>query len=124
MALKKIDHINILTRFASPTLNFYQKFLGFEVTERKTQGQPSVKSYMLEKDEQKIEIFEQISPDINLKTGIKHLAFESGNIEEDFKKFKEKGASILKNKIHKAPGKKFFFVKTPHGDFVEVVQYL
>ena len=123
MALSKLDHVSVLAKNSQKTVDFYKELFGFEELFRKEVELMHMKIVYLGKGEDHIEIIEPTGKDIKMNDGLKHLAFISDDIEADFKDFKEKGVVMLHNEVQKHENLAFFFVKSPSGEFVEVIQY-
>lgn len=124
MAVKKIDHISILSKNSETSVEFYVKLLGCKIKSKQEIKNMHMIVIMLESPQgELIEIIEPTAADIRMSGGLKHIAFQCDNIEEEFNRFKEQGASMLHNEIQHHENKSFFFAKSPSGEFVEIIQY-
>ncbi len=123
MAIKGIDHVSILAKKPEDVIKFYEDFLGFRLVLERSFPKLNMNIYNLKKGKDFIEIIQPTSEDIRMAEGIKHIAFLSDNIEEDFEYFKGKGAKLLHREIQRQEGVSFFFVKSPSGEFIEVIEY-
>lgn len=123
MAIKKIDHVSILSNRLAETVEFYKKYMGYDEESSLSVPAMHMRIIMLKKDGERIEIIEPTGRDIRMADGIKHIAFLSDNIEEDFNFFRESGAVMLHQEIQKHENMRFFFVKSPSGEFAEIIQY-
>ena len=103
-------------------MNFYKDFFGFELKEEREIKEMEMKIFNLKKDGDFIEIIQPTGVR-KMEDGIKHIAFLSDNIEEDFTFFKEKGAPMLFKEVQKHGNIAFFFTKSPTGELVEIIEY-
>jgi len=123
MAITKMDHVSILAKNSEKTADFYKEILGFREKSRVEIKMMHMRIIMLEARGDKIEIIEPLGSDIKMSDGLKHIAFESDDIEADFRHFKEKGAIMLHKEIQKHEDLGLFFAKSPSGEFIEVIQH-
>jgi catechol 2,3-dioxygenase-like lactoylglutathione lyase family enzyme len=121
MSIKKLDHISITAGEVEKTLEFYKTFLGFEIISKTELPALNMNIFILKNREELIEILEPLGTKTD--GGLKHIAFLSDNIEEDFKDFKEKGAVFATKEIQNFETLSFFFVKSPSGELVEIIYY-
>ncbi len=122
MSIKRLDHVSILVREPEKVLEFYEKFLGFELISRREVPEMGMNIFNLKARGDFIEIIQPKDAG-KMPDGIKHIAFLSDNIEGDFRFFKENGAVMLYQEVQKLENIAFFFVKSPSGELVEIIQY-
>jgi catechol 2,3-dioxygenase-like lactoylglutathione lyase family enzyme len=122
MAVLRVDHIGIVTTNPEPVVEFYEKHLGFKLQSKRELPEKGLVIFDLEAKGEKIEILKPVSLDIRMGSGVKHIAFESDNIEEDFRILKEEGAEIMHKTVQHHDNVRFFFIKSPSGEFVEFIQ--
>ena len=124
IAIQKLDHVSILAHKPESVVEFYEEFLGFKLVSKREVEKMHMNIYDLKARDEHIEIIQPTSQDIRMSDGIKHVAFLSDNIREDFESFKEKGAKLLHKEVQKQENVSFFFARSPSGEFVEIIQYL
>lgn len=124
MALQKLDHVSILTKDPQPVVDFYSNCLGFEKVSDKTIENMGMRIIMLKKDEDMLEFIQPLQKNSKQTDGIKHVAYLSDNIEEELERIKQTGATLLHDRVQQFENIQFFFVKSPSGEMVEIVQYI
>jgi catechol 2,3-dioxygenase-like lactoylglutathione lyase family enzyme len=122
MSVKKLDHISIMAKKPQEVMEFYKNFLNFELISKREVPSMGMNIYLLKGVEEIIEIIEPTKK-TKMEDGLKHIAFFSDNIEEDFNFFKEKGAALINKEVQHLENLYFFFVKSPSGELVEIIQY-
>ncbi|HPZ08666.1 MAG TPA: VOC family protein [Candidatus Eremiobacteraeota bacterium] len=121
--IKRLDHISILAKEPEKVIDFYKNFLGFEVISKKEVPSMNMNIFLLKGRDEIIEIL-QPTKETKMEDGLKHMAFLSDNIDEDFKFFKEHSAILIHKEVQHMEKLKFFFVKGPAGELVEIIQHL
>ncbi len=122
MAVSRLGHISILTRKPDEVISFYRDFFGFELTFKNEIEVMGMVIFHLKKGDDFIEVVQPLSENQNTD-GIKHMAFLSDDIESDFEEFKEKKANMIFPDIQRFEKQAFFFIKSPSGEMVEIIQY-
>lgn len=123
MALHKIDHISILAKNSQKTVDFYKEIFGFIELFREDVELMHMKIIFLGKGDDRIEIIEPTGGDIKMNDGLKHIAILSDDIEADYKALEAKGVMMLHKEVQRHEDLAFFFIKSPSGEFVEVIQH-
>jgi lactoylglutathione lyase len=123
LAIKKIDHIGLLIKNPEPAIEFYKNVLNFEVSSEKSLHNMHVNVYDLKTQDDYIEIIQPTSNEIMMSNGIKHIAFLSDDIEADYESIKNSGVELLHKEIQRHKDVSFFFMKSPGGEFIEIIQY-
>ncbi|MBI5242066.1 MAG: VOC family protein [Elusimicrobia bacterium] len=127
MSIQKLDHVSILSASAEKTAAFYQEFLGFEPAEKRELPKLGMRICDLKARGDFIEIIEPLAKEGKeggREGGLKHVAFRSDDIEADFAAFKQKGADMVHPEVQRQGRAAFFFVRSPSGELVEVIEYL
>lgn len=122
MSIKKLDHISIMAKNPQEVMEFYKNFFNLELISRRELSAMCMNIYLLKGMGEIIEIIEPTKEN-KMEDGLKHIAFFSDNIEEDFNIFKEKGATLIHKEVQHTENLSFFFVKSPSGELVEIIQY-
>jgi glyoxylase I family protein len=122
MTISGIDHIGVLTTTPEPVIEFYRKNLGFKLLSKREMSKQHLVVFDLESENKRIEVIQPTAPDFRMGSGVKHIAFQSDNIEEDFRLMKENGAELMNKSIQQGDDARFFFLKSPSGEFVEIIQ--
>jgi methylmalonyl-CoA/ethylmalonyl-CoA epimerase len=122
MTITGIDHVGILSSTPEKVVEFYEKFLDFKVSSKRELSKQHLVVFDLVSDQERIEVIQPTSSDFRMGSGIKHVAFKSDDIEEDFRLMKEKGADLLHKQVQHSEEGRFFFMKSPSGEFVEIIQ--
>lgn len=123
MALTRFDHVSILAHDPSPVIEFYCGVLGFEQVQKREIKEMQMVIYDLKVRDDFIEVIQPVGQAMGMADGIKHIAFESDDIEKDFARFREKGAKIVHKAVQRFENIAFFFIQAPSGEFVEIIQY-
>lgn len=124
MAIGKLDHISILARNPQPVLDFYGGFLGFESVDRREVPELGMIIFDLKARDDFVEVIQPTGEGMKVSDGIKHVAFLSDSIDEDFALFSARGATLIHKEVQRHGNVRFFFVKGPVGEWIEIVQYL
>jgi len=122
MSVKKLDHISIMAKNPQEVMEFYKNFFNFELISKRELPDMGMNLYLIKGMEEIIEIIEPTKEN-KMEDGLKHIAFFSDNIEEDFNLFKEKGAKLIHKEVQHTENLSFFFVKSPSGELVELIHY-
>lgn len=121
MKIKAIAHVCVISKDLTETLQFYKDVLGFEKTFDFIRDDRIVGHYMKVNDESFVEIFED--KDFNNESSrLKHICFETDNIEELCKHIKAKGVEATDVKMG-ADQSYQFWIKDPNGVSIEFHQY-
>jgi catechol 2,3-dioxygenase-like lactoylglutathione lyase family enzyme len=123
MSIKKLDHVSLFINNPDPVLEFYRDILGFSLASKREIESMNMVVYDLRNNGDYVEIIQQMHGDSKHGDGIKHIAFLSDNIEEDFEEFINKGVHMLHNDVQVFGNASFFFVKSPGGELIEIIQY-
>ncbi|HAH06133.1 MAG TPA: hypothetical protein DCM05_06330 [Elusimicrobia bacterium] len=121
MAIRKIDHVSILTRDAEKTLSFYRDLLGFRLEQKREHPELGMNLYLLEARGDRVEVLEPLKQ--GGEGGLKHVAFLSDDIDADLEAFKAKGAALVHKEVQRHGAVSFFFVRAPAGELVEVIAH-
>lgn len=120
MKLNKVHHIAIICSDYRRSLEFYTKVLGFTVlAENYRAERQSYKTDLALNGEYVIELFSFPSPPPRLTrpeaTGLRHLAFETDNIEEAAAELDAMGISHEDIRTDEYTSKRFLFFQDPDG---------
>jgi len=124
----KIHHIAISVKNLNKSSKFYKDIFGFAEVKKFIREDLGGKAVFLKLKDTQIELW-QFDKQIKHKDdfnnlnilGIKHIAFEVDNIEEEFKKIKLKNIKISKPKMG-ASGAKYSFLNDPDGLPIELYE--
>ena len=132
MNLEQIEHIGIAVKSIEEALNFYEGILGLKCYKIEGVADQKVKTAFLKIGEVKLELLEPTSDDSPVAKfiekrgeGIHHIAFKSGNIEEDLQLLKNDGIRLIDE--HPRTGADnmeiaFLHPKSTHGVLFEICQ--
>ena len=123
MALIRFDHVSVLAHEPTPVISFYRDVLGFELVQEREIKEMKMVIFDLKVRDDFIEVIQPVGQEMKMADGIKHIAFESDDIEADFKSFHAKGAKLVHKEVQKFGNVAFFFIQAPTGEFVEIIQY-
>ncbi len=118
MFINKIHHIAIICSDYEKSKNFYVNILGFKILKETYRSER--KSYKLDLEiagEYQIELFSFPNPPERVNSpearGLRHLAFEVGNIKEAIEYLSSHKIIAEPVKIDEITGKKYTFFKDP-----------
>ncbi|MFA5138178.1 MAG: VOC family protein [Elusimicrobiota bacterium] len=123
MSIKRLDHVSLLAKDPGPVLDFYRSRLGFELERKREFPEMKMAIYDLKARGESVELIVPLGESKQTE-GLKHIAFLSDAIDEDFAAFKAGGASLVHDSVQRHGGCSFFFVKAPGGHLVEVIERL
>jgi catechol 2,3-dioxygenase-like lactoylglutathione lyase family enzyme len=121
LAILSLDHVSILSASPQHVADFYRDFLGFD--EARIREAPGLRIFDLFKGSDHIEILQTTDGRDPGSGGLKHVAFRSDDIQADFERFRAQGARMLHQEVQHSEGCDFFFVRSPGGEWVEILQY-
>ena len=119
----KLEHVGICAKDTTALKNWYVKLFDFKVVYNNKKTEPTY--FLLMEDESMIEIYpmEQEDPSkTNKHQGIRHLAFGTDTIEEDYQKLLEQGVEIITPLTESASGVKTAFFKDLEGNIIHFIQ--
>lgn len=126
--IKKIHHVAIIVSVYEKSKNFYTNILGFKIL--KETYREERKSYKLDlkiNEVYQIELFSFPNPPKRVNNpearGLRHLAFEVDDIEDERKKLLSYNIECEEIRIDEITGKKFTFFKDPDGLPLELYEY-
>ena len=132
MNLEQIEHIGIAVKSIEEALNFYEGILGLKCYKIEEVADQKVKTAFLKIGEVKLELLEPTSDDSPVAKfiekrgeGIHHIAFKSGNIEEDLQLLKNDGVRLIDEHPRKGADNMeiaFLHPKSTHGVLFEICQ--
>ena len=127
----QIDHLGIAVRSLDAALNFYERQLGFTVTQRETVEQEKVKVAMLPAGESRLELLEATEPDSVIAKfiekrgeGLHHVAIKVPDLNAIVLRLKTEGARLLNDPRPGAGGHLYVFVhpSSTGGVLLELIQ--
>lgn len=123
----KVHHIAITVKNLDSTIKFYQEFFKFKVAKKFERRDLGGKAVFMKLGNFQIELwaFSKTRSDKNLNElniiGIRHLSFETKNLDKTFKEFSARGLEITKPKMG-ASGHMYCFTADPNGIALELYQ--
>lgn len=123
MAIHGIDHVSVLANDPEPMVQFYERQLGFALTLVREIPEMGMKIFDLRKGHDYVEVIQPLNRPNAPADGLKHVAFLSDAIDEDFASMKRSGAALLHEAVQHHEQTSFFFMRAPAGHLVEIVQY-
>ena len=124
---RKLQHIGLACSDVETNAKWYQDVLGFEVLA--CFPGPKHKCYFLKNGDTVYEMYQNDALDPMVQGKIDHIAFESNDIEADYKFCVEAGYEICTNGIEEIPrfwdnGFRYFKIVSPTGEQIEFGQIL
>ena len=119
MDFNKIHHVAIICSNYEISKEFYVEKLGFEIIREIYREERQSYKLDLKIGKSQIELFSFPNspkrPSYPEACGLRHLAFEVNDIEEDVKELKGKNIQVEEVTIDEYTGKKFTFFNDPDG---------
>ena len=127
MRLNKIHHIAIIASNYEVSKKFYTEILGLEVIREVYRKERDSYKLDLKLGDSEIELFSfpnaPVRPSYPEARGLRHLAFEVDDIEDERKKLLSYNIECEEIRIDEITGKKFTFFKDPDGLPLELYEY-
>lgn len=124
-------HVALTVSNIEKTIEFYKKFGFKEVIRWKAEDNSLIvvhlklNNFILElfsfKDVKEGAVEKELFEDLKHK-GYRHFALKVENLEEIYSKLKEKGIIPINQITEGKTGIKYFFIKDPEGNFLEIVE--
>lgn len=126
MNLKKIHHVAIIASDYNKSKDFYVNLLGLKIIREVYREERDSYKLDLEIGDSQIELFSFKNspkrPSYPEACGLRHLAFEVENIEEQVRELKEKGIEVEEIRIDEFTGRKFTFFSDPDDLPIELYE--
>ena len=126
IGLMKIHHIALIVSNKEASLKFYTEILGFKKLTEYFRAERNSYKIDLERNGMRLEMF--TFPDAVKRPsrpeamGLRHLAFELGDIAEFHARLKLQGVVVEEIRVDEYTGKKFFFFPDPDGLPIEIYE--
>jgi glyoxylase I family protein len=126
IGLMKIHHIALIVSNKEASLKFYTEILGFKKLMEYFRAERNSYKIDLERNGMRLEMF--TFPDAVKRPsrpeamGLRHLAFELGDIAEFHARLKLQGVAVEEIRVDEHTGKKFFFFPDPDGLPIEIYE--
>jgi lactoylglutathione lyase len=122
----KLDHVGIKVKDMDKALEFYTQVLGFRILEKlKLLGNDY---FFVGNEHTRIEI--ELAPkgshlpDINLSTGLYHIALLVDDLEGEAARLKEHDVKFVLQPVQLRPDRKIAFIEDPDGTRIQLIQML
>lgn len=126
MNLKKIHHVAIIASDYKKSKDFYVNLLGLKIIREVYREERDSYKLDLEIGDSQIELFSFKNspkrPSYPEACGLRHLAFEVENIEQEVRELKEKGIKVEEIRIDEFTGRKFTFFSDPDDLPIELYE--
>ncbi len=126
MNLKKIHHVAIIASDYKKSKDFYVNLLGLKIIREVYREERDSYKLDLEIGDSQIELFSFKNspkrPSYPEACGLRHLAFEVENIEDQVRELKEKGIKVEEIRIDEFTGRKFTFFSDPDDLPIELYE--
>ena len=126
MNLKKIHHVAIIASDYKKSKDFYVNLLGLKIIREVYREERASYKLDLEIGDSQIELFsfknQPKRPSYPEACGLRHLAFEVENIEEQVRELKDKGIKVEEIRIDEFTGRKFTFFSDPDDLPIELYE--
>ncbi len=125
----KLIHSAIRTTDLNKSLDFYVGIFGFTVREKRYIPAHKTTLVFLKglNADFEIELIADDNPKpiADCENSFAHLAFQTDNIDEDFKKMKDAGVIFLREPFYSMDkSMKLAFLDDPNGIMIEIIEYL
>ena len=122
----KLHHIAIICSNYEKSKDFYTSILGFTVLHEEYRSERRSYKADLSLNDIDLELFSFPNPPKRLSypesCGLRHIAFETNNFDEEIAALKEKGVETEVVRVDAVTGKKFTFFKDPDGLPIELYE--
>jgi glyoxylase I family protein len=118
-----LEHVGICANDTRTLKDWYIKLFDLKVVYDNKKDKPTY--FLVMGDKSLLEIYPAASENIsydNKYQGIRHLAFGTDNIEEEYKKLIENNVEIIDDLKGSANGVKTVFFKDPEGNILHFIQ--
>ncbi|HAT4156920.1 TPA: VOC family protein [Clostridium perfringens] len=126
MNLKKIHHVAIIASDYKKSKDFYVNLLGLKIIREVYREERDSYKLDLEIGDSQIELFSFKNspkrPSYPEACGLRHLAFEVENIEDQVRELKDKGIKVEEIRIDEFTGRKFTFFSDPDDLPIELYE--
>ncbi|OXM17250.1 VOC family protein [Paenibacillus herberti] len=126
MAVRKIEHIGIMTANLEASIEFYKRVLGMEHTYNLPHPNGLIRLAFLRfpgSQETEIELVEGYNSELPIEGKVHHIAFTVDNIEEEYERLKRMGLPQLDSELSSlSNGARYFFFSGPDGERLELFQ--
>ncbi|MDU7956201.1 MAG: VOC family protein [Clostridium perfringens] len=126
MNLKKIHHVAIIASDYKKSKDFYVNLLGLKIIREVYREERDSYKLDLEIGDSQIELFSFKNspkrPSYPEACGLRHLAFEVENIEQEVRALKKKGIEVEEIRIDEFTGRKFTFFSDPDDLPIELYE--
>lgn len=126
IGLMKIHHIALIVSNKEASLKFYTEILGFKKLTEYFRAERNSYKIDLERNGMRLEMFTfpyaVKRPSRPEAMGLRHLAFELGDIAEFHDRLKLQGLAVEEIRVEEYTGKKFFFFPDPDGLPIEIYE--
>ncbi|EOU1995841.1 VOC family protein, partial [Clostridium perfringens] len=126
MNLKKIHHVAIIASDYKKSKDFYVNLLGLKIIREVYREERDSYKLDLEIGDSQIELFSFKNspkrPSYPEACGLRHLAFEVENIEEQVRELKDKSIKVEEIRIDEFTGRKFTFFSDPDDLPIELYE--
>ncbi|NLP45864.1 MAG: VOC family protein [Epulopiscium sp.] len=119
----RLEHVGICAKDTTALKDWYVKLFDFKIVYDNKKPIPTY--FLLMEDESMLEIYpmEQEDPSkTNKHQGIRHLAFGTDNIEEDYQKLLDHDVEIIAPLKESGSGVKTAFFKDLEGNIIHFIQ--
>lgn len=126
LKVKKMHHVAIICSDYNKSKEFYVSILGFKIIREVYREERKSYKLDIEKGDIQLELFSFENSPKRLSypeaCGLRHLAFESEDLENDYIYLKENKVNIETIRVDEYTNKKFFFFFDPDGLPIEIYQ--
>ncbi|MDM0474759.1 VOC family protein [Clostridium perfringens] len=126
MNLKKIHHVAIIASDYKKSKDFYVNLLGLKIIREVYREERDSYKLDLKIGDSQIELFSFKNspkrPSYPEACGLRHIAFEVENIEQEVRELKEKGIEVEEIRIDEFTGRKFTFFSDPDDLPIELYE--
>ncbi len=122
----KLDHVGIKVKDVDKAVEFYTKVLGFRHLE--TVQVLGNDYFFVGNEYTRIEIEPAMEgshvPDINMSTGLYHMAFLVDDLDAEAARLKEHDVKFVLEPVQLRPDRKIAFIEDPDGTRIQLIQML
>ncbi|ASS68881.1 MULTISPECIES: VOC family protein [unclassified Paenibacillus] len=126
MAIRKLEHVGVMTASLEASIDFYKQVLGMEHTYTLPHTDGKIRLAFLRfpgSEETELELIEGYDDSLPAEGKTHHIAFTVDDVEGEFARIKRMGIPLRDTELTTLPnGARYFFFYGPDGELLELFQ--
>jgi lactoylglutathione lyase len=126
MAIKKIEHVGVMTRDIAASIAFYRDVIGMELKGTLDHTNGEIKLAFLGfpgADETELELIQGYNGELPTEGKVHHIAFTVDTLEPEVERLKSLGVKTIDEEITTLPnGSRYYFFQGPDGEWIELFE--